>query len=246
MKINLSILFLFTGLLLNHGLIAAELPNNLDLVYRANVAGMNIGTLNRQLRQTQNGHYSVTSETNATGIAAILMKDIYREKSEFKVDSGMIYPLKYHQAPDKKPEKARIATFDWNNKKVSLNNDRIYDIKPGVQDPASFLFFWMLNPPAEGEKGTISLVDGKRMSQYEFKIIGHEKITSLWGKIDTLRIERQKEGNPDKILRMWLATDRNHLPVKIENVRPKYKMTFTLEKAQGLGSGERGKGKGER
>jgi hypothetical protein len=239
MKNKLSVLFLLAGLFLSQGLIAAELPNSLNLVYRANVAGINIGTLNRQLRHIQNGHYRVASETNATGIAAILMNDIYREESEFKVDKGMIYPLKYRQAPDKKPEKARIATFDWDNKKVSLNNDRVYDIKPGVQDPASFLFFWMLTPPQEGEKGTISLVDGKRMSQYEFKIIGHEKVASLWGEIDTLRIERQKEGSPDKILRMWLATDRNHLPVKIENVRPKYKMTFTLEKAEGLESGKR-------
>ena len=239
MKNKLSMLFLLAGLFLSRGLIAAELPNSLDLVYRANVAGMNIGTLNRQLRHTQNGHYRVASETNATGIAAILMNDIYREKSEFKVEKGIIYPLKYHQAPDKKPEKARIATFDWVTKKVSLNNDRVYDIKPGVQDPASFLFFWMLTPPVEGEKGTISLVDGKRMSQYEFKIIGQEKISSLWGEINTLRIERQKEGSPDKILRMWLATERQYLPVKIENVRPKYKMTFTLEKADGLESGRR-------
>ena len=232
-------LLLLADLFLSQGLIAAELPNNLDLVYRVNVAGINIGTLNRQLRYAQNGHYRVTSETNATGIAAILMKDTYREESEFKVDNGMIYPLKYHQAPDKKPEKARIATFDWNNKKVSLNNDRVYDIKPGVQDPASFLFFWMLAPPVEGEKGTISLVDGKRMTQYIFKIIGHEKVATLWGEINTLRIERQKEGSPNKILRMWLATDRNYVPVKIENIRPKYKMTFTLEKAEGLEPGKR-------
>jgi hypothetical protein len=239
MQSKLFTFFLLAGLFFSQGLIAAELPDKLDLVYRANAAGMNIGTLNRQLQKTQNGHYRVNSETNATGIAALLMNDIYREESEFKVDGGMIFPLKYHQAPDKKPEKARIATFDWNKKKVSLNNDRVYDIHPGVQDPASFLFFWMLTPPMEGEKGTISLVDGKRMSKYEFKIIGHEKVATLWGDIDTLRIERQKEGNPEKILRMWLATDRNHVPVKIENVRPKYKMTFTLEKAEGLESEER-------
>jgi hypothetical protein len=246
MKNKLSKYFLFSGLFMSQVLFAAELPASLDLVYRAEVAGMNIGTLNRQLRHVKDGHYQVTSETNAKGIAAIIMNDIYREESEFKVEKGMIFPLKYHQAPDKKPEKARIATFDWDKKKVSLNNDRVYDIQPGVQDPASFLFFWMLTPPEEGGKGTISLVDGKRMTKYEFRIIGHEKVASLWGEIDTLRIERQKEGNPEKILRMWLATDRNYLPVIIENVRPKYIMTFTLEKAEGLGSVERGKVKGER
>ena len=234
MNNKLPTLFLITGIFLSQGIIAAELPDSLDLVYRVNVAGINIGTLDRQLRHVQDGHYTVTSETNATGIAKILMNDIYREKSEFKVEKGMIYPLKYHQAPDKKPEKARIATFDWNKKKVALNNDRVYDISPGVQDPASFLFFWMITPPEEGQSGKISLVDGKRMSHYEFKIIGHEKVESMWGEINALRVERQKEGSPDKILRMWLAISHNYIPVVIENIRPKYKMTFTLEKAEGL------------
>ena len=244
MKYKLSALFLISGLFLNTCLFAAELPDSLDLVYRANISGINIGTLNRNLRAIGKGKYKVTSETNATGIAAILLRDTYREKSEFKVVADMIYPLSYHQAPDNRPDKARIATFDWDKKKVTLNNDRVYDISPGVQDPASFLFFWMLNPPRIGQTGKISLVDGKRMSQYEFKVIGHEKIESLWGKINTLRIERQKEGSPDKILRMWLATDYSNIPVIIENIRPKYKMTFTLEKADGLEAG--GKGKGER
>ena len=245
MKFN-SVFFLIISSLTSLNLLASELPDQLDLVYRAEVAGMNIGTLNRQLKLAKKGLYTVNSETNARGIAAILMRNTYREKSEFRVENGMIYPLSYHQAPDNKPEKARIATFDWDKKKVALNNDRVYDISPGVQDPASFLFFWMLNPPKTGQTGRISLVDGKRMSQYEFKIMGHEKITSIWGELNALRIERQKEGSPDKILRMWLATEHNYLPVIIENVRPKYKMTFTLEKAEGLESGERGKIKGER
>ena len=234
MKHKLSLLILLISLFLNANLIAAELPENLDLVYRANAAGMNIGTLNRQLRSIGKGNYRVTSETNATGIAAILMNDTYREESEFKVDGGMTFPLKYHQAPDKKPEKARIATFDWDNKKVSLNNDRVYDISPGVQDPASFLFFWMLSPPVKGQVGKISLVDGKRMKEYGFNVIGEEKLDTLWGEINTLHIERKDQDNPEKIFAMWLAVDRSYLPVKLENIRPKYKMTFTLEKAEGL------------
>ncbi|NOY16607.1 MAG: DUF3108 domain-containing protein [Gammaproteobacteria bacterium] len=234
MKYKLSALLLISGLFLNTALFAATLPKNLNLVYRVKIAGMNIGTLDRELNAEGKGIYTVTSETNATGIAAILLNDTYREKSRFKVKDGMIFPLNYRRSPDKKPEKARIASFDWNKKKVTLNNDRVYDISPGVQDPASFLFFWMLTPPRKGQTGKISLVDGKRMSQYEFKIIDHEKVESLWGKINTLRIERQKEGSPDKILRMWLATDYSYIPVVIENIRPKYTMTFRLEKANGL------------
>lgn len=234
MRTSFPVLFLIISIFLSSTLFAAELPASLDLVYRANISGINIGTLDRKLRATGKGTYEVTSQTNATGIAAILLKDTYREKSKFKIVDNMIYPLSYHQAPDGRPEKARIATFDWDNKKVSLNNDRVYDLKPGMQDPSTFLFQWMISPPAEGQSGKVSLIDGKRLSHYEFKIIGQEKIESLWGEINALRIERQKEGSPDKILRMWLAIDHSYIPVVIKNIRPKYKMTFTLEKADGL------------
>ncbi len=234
-----SLFFLFLAAFLTTPLFAGTLPDRLDLVYRAKAAGINIGTLNRELRNKGDGIYTVTSETNATGIAAILLNDTYREKSEFRVANGMIYPISYHQAPDKKPEKARIASFDWEKKKVSLNNNRVYDILPGVQDPASFLFFWMLSPPEQAQTGKISLVDGKRMKEFEFQVVGEEQYPSLWGEIRALHIKRQVKGEAKKVLHMWLAMDHNYIPVKLENVRPKYTMTFTLEKADGLDTGER-------
>ena len=92
---KLSLYLLIFSCLLSPTAMSVELPEKLDLVYRAKVAGMNIGTLNRSLRSLQSGRYTVTSETNATGIAAVLLKDTYRETSDFKVEKDMIYPLKY-------------------------------------------------------------------------------------------------------------------------------------------------------
>jgi hypothetical protein len=235
MKLKLSRSFPFILLLFSALGQASELPSPLNLVYRADVGGMGIGTLNRELSKNADGIYTVVSETNATGIAALLLRDVYRETSNFKVEKDVIYPQKYNRAPVGKPEKARIAVFDWNTNKVSLNNDRVYDITPGVQDAGSFLFYWMLTPPVEGNSGTITLVDGKRMTEYEYRIVGEEKLETLWGKeTKALRVERQKKGEKKKILRIWLAIDRKYLPVKIENVRPNYTMTFTLEKAEGI------------
>jgi hypothetical protein len=47
-------------------------------------------------------------------------------------------------------------------------------------------------------------------------------------------VERHKPGEPQKIVRLWIALDHHNLPVKLENVRPKYTMTFELEKIDGL------------
>jgi hypothetical protein len=235
MKLNHSTYFPFIFLLFSAVGQASELPSPLNLVYRADVGGMGIGTLNRELSKSADGVYTVVSETNATGIAALLLRDVYRETSDFKVEKDIIYPQRYKRAPVGKPDKARTAIFDWKTNKVTLNNDRVYDITPGVQDAASFLFYWMLTPPVEGNSGTITLVDGKRMTEYQYNIVGEEKIETLWGKeTKALRVERQKKGETKKILRIWLAIDRNYLPVKIENVRPNYTMTFTLQKAEGI------------
>ena len=66
------------------------------------------------------------------------------------------------------------------------------------------------------------------------QVQGKQEIDTLWGKTDTLLIERHKENEPEKIVRLWLAIGHQYIPVRFDNVRPKYTMTFVLEKADGL------------
>lgn len=211
----------------------AELPASLDLHYRASWGGLTIGTLTRILRKEQGNMYIVRTKVEATGLASLILRDIYIEESHFEIDGVNIFPHSYRLGPEKKPEKERLAMFDWEKKVVKLNNNRSYPLQIGIQDAATFLFSWMLNPPVDKKHGEISIVDGKRLSNFKYVVKGPRKITTIMGEFETLLVERQDENDSRKKFRMWLDVNRQHLPVKLENVRPSNSMVFELEKVEG-------------
>jgi hypothetical protein len=163
-----------------------------------------------------------------------VLRDIYDEESHFQVNGDEILPQSYQLGPRDKPEKQRQAKFDWQKKVVQLNNDRSYPLTPGVQDAATFPLSWMIKPPADGEKGQVSIVDGKRLATFEYAVLGREKISTPFGDVDTLLVERRKEGQTKKAFRMWLDVDRSYLAVRLENIRPNNTMVFELQKAEGI------------
>ena len=212
----------------------ADLPDSMDLTYKASWGGMTIGTLEKKLRKESDNGYIMTAKIKASGLASLLLSDTYDEESHFQFDGDNIFPQSYRLGPLDNPDKQRMATFDWQKKVVKLNNDRSYPLKPGIQDAATFPLYWMIKPPVNEKNGDISIVDGKRMTTFKYTVKGKEKITTLLGEANTLLVERQKEGEPKKVFRMWLDIDRSYLAVRLENVRPNNTMVFELEKVEGL------------
>ena len=212
----------------------AGLPDSMDLTYKASWGGMTIGTLEKKLRKNSENGYVMTAKIQASGLAALLLRDTYNEESHFKLEGDNIFPQSYRLGPDDKPDKQRLASFDWQKKIVKLNNDRSYALKPGIQDAATFPLYWMIKPPVNEKTGDISIVDGKRMTTFKYTVKGKEKITTSLGEANTLLVERQKESEPKKVFRMWLDIDRSYLAVRLENVRPNNTMVFELEKLEGL------------
>lgn len=233
MRIRLDIL-LVTLLVLASPAATADLPAPLDMTYRGKLGGLGVGTLEKHLRREADGSYQVYGETKAKGIAAILLRDTYDEESRFRVDGDMIYPDNYRLGPRSEPDKQRVAEFDWNAKLVRLNNDRQYPLEPGIQDAASFPFWWMLKPPLDHDSGNISIVDGKRLSTFRYEVKGIQVLESVFGETPCLVVERRKPGEEKKIFRMWFAVDHHYVPILLESIRPNYTLTFELTEIRGL------------
>ena len=212
----------------------AGLPDSMDLTYKASWGGIPIGTLEKKLRKQNGNNYVITGKIQASGLAAMVLRDTYDEESQFLVKDNYIYPKAYRLGPTDKPDKMRLAKFDWSSKVVKLNNDRSYKLVRGIQDAATFPLFWMINPPLDEKQGDISIVDGKRMTTFKYTVIGEQEIETPLGKAKTLLVERQKETEPEKKFRMWLDLNRSYLAVRLENVRPNNTMVFELEKIEGL------------
>ena len=212
----------------------AGLPDSMELTYKASWGGIEIGTLKKVLRKDKGSSYVITGQVRATGLAALLLHDVYDEESRFTIDGDTIFPQSYRLGPRNKPKKLRVATFDWERKVVRLNNDRSYPLKPGIQDAATFPLWWMIEPPGENEKGQVSIVDGKRLSTFQYTARGIQEIETPAGKVRALLVERRKPGETKKVFRIWLDVNRSHLAIRLENVRPNNTMVFELTEASGI------------
>jgi hypothetical protein len=81
------------------------------------------------------------------------------------------------------------------------------------QDQLSFIWSLVFAPP----KGvvTASVADGRRMTSYTYEVAGRERVRTPAGEFDALKLVKRKDNPQDKATEIWLAADRQYLPVRI-------------------------------
>jgi hypothetical protein len=81
------------------------------------------------------------------------------------------------------------------------------------QDQLSMAWTFAFAPP----RGTVSVrvADGKRVTSYVYAVAGRERVKTPAGEFDGLRLVKQKDGPQAKSTEIWLAADRDYLPVRV-------------------------------
>jgi hypothetical protein len=81
------------------------------------------------------------------------------------------------------------------------------------QDQLSMAWSFAFAPP----RGTVSVrvADGKRVTTYVYAVAGRERVKTPAGEFDGLRLVKQKDGPQAKSTEIWLAADRDYLPVRV-------------------------------
>ena len=81
------------------------------------------------------------------------------------------------------------------------------------QDQLSF--FWSLAfAPPQGVV-TASVADGKRVTAYTYEVAGRERVRTPAGEFDALKLVKRRDNPQDKATEIWLAADRQYVPVRI-------------------------------
>ena len=80
------------------------------------------------------------------------------------------------------------------------------------QDRLSFVWTFAFAPPREAV--TLSVADGKRMATYIYQAVGRERLKTPAGEFDALKLVKRKARPDDRATEIWLAADRNYLPVR--------------------------------
>lgn len=157
------------------------------------------------------GHYSLNSVAQGTGIFAIAGK--YVQASEGDITSGGLRPIAFSVERRGRKDSAK---FNWPESSVQFNGksgERTEAVIAGTQDMLSLLFQLAFTPPL-GEDLTVIVTNGRKLQRYAFERAGEESIALEGGTFRTLKILKRRSGDEDG-MEVWLALEHHYLPVKI-------------------------------
>ena len=195
----------------------ARLPDNLELRYVLRYDNLTVGQVTKTLARQPDGTYLHRSQSVPEGMASWFTSVTWHEEGRFEVVNGKVRPLRFleYRVGADKPHRHE-ATFDWKTGIIHYAGWPDVKLPPGTQDLGSLAYAFMLDPPAAGNRPDIHLSTGKKLRRYRYTQVGTETIRTALGELRATVIERAPtEGKDEERVRIWLAIDRRHLPVRI-------------------------------
>jgi len=187
---NLSILI---GLSLA-GAAAAAPPQRVEIVYDLARNGMTLATVTQQLEHDGRS-YKLTEHVKGKGMLAL--KGDATRTSEGAIAADGLRPRRFE---DKRSGRdTREARIDASSSKQ--------------QDQVSLSWSFAFAPPQKPID--VSVADGKRVSSYTYQPAGRERVKTPAGEFDALKFVKKRERPEDKATEIWLAPERQNVPVRI-------------------------------
>lgn len=232
---------------------ADTLPAKLTLEYTLSRNGIDIGDVSRTLQRRADDSYAHTMWTRPTGWARLLTQTEWREEGEFTVQGTRVLPRRYMETrTGDKRAYVHGVTFDWVKSQLLFNNAPSQPLPHDIQDQASVIYAFMLNPLDQTVERILPTTDGKDIETYHFFYQRKESLPTVFGAQETVVIRRisQKQFEREQRCRtqtkpdadckepddftLWLAPAKGNVPVKIERRRKDETTTMVLREALGL------------
>ncbi len=177
---------------------AAAPPQRVDIGYEIARDGSVLAEVNQRLEH--DGRSFRLSETwKGKGLLAIRGEAV--RSSQGAVASDGLRPQKFE---DKRPgRETRHAEFDPAAKTPTLQR----------QDQLSFIWTFAFAPPRGAV--TVAVADGKHATSYTYQPAGRERVKTPAGEFESLKLVKRKDNPQDKTTEIWLAVDRQYIPVRI-------------------------------
>lgn len=180
--------------------------------------GIKAGVSEHSVKKISNNHYAVNISTEP--ILPIIPFEFF-DKSEFKIENHKVKPIfhEFQYQESSKSSKGKLE-FDWANKKIVDNqaNPKFEIQMPqGAQDKVSHIFQLKEDLQKGLKKFKYSVAKKDEIKDYEFVILGEEKLNTKIGSLNTIKIEHVSKNNRRTIF--WLAKELEYLMVKLEQIR---------------------------
>ncbi|WP_323847197.1 DUF3108 domain-containing protein [Microbulbifer magnicolonia] len=201
-------------LFLSGQILAAELKP-FSATYTASYNGIGV-TATRELSGRNN---SWRLDFNADSLFA----DI-REYSRFGIEQGRLIPqhYEYHRTglgrdkhtvlnfEPKEGEPAQRRVVNVSNAKRTLEN-----APENVLDKINYPLQLALDVANKKKDLEYQVADGRKIREYKFTVAGTEKLQTPLGLIETIKVERVRDGDSERETIIWLAPKWNYALVKL-------------------------------
>ncbi len=173
-------------------------PQQVEVAYEVSRNGMALAEVSQRLEHDGRS-YRLAETWKGKGVFAL--RGQAARSSQGAVAADGLRPQKFE---DKRPGRDTLhAEFDPSAKTPTLQR----------QDQLSFMWTLAFAPPRD--LVTASVADGKRVTSYTYKVAGRERVKTPAGEFDALKLVKRKENPEDKTTEIWLAAERNYLPVRV-------------------------------
>jgi hypothetical protein len=178
-------------------------------IYKDSLA-LQIGRAEHRWEFFADGRYRLTGFTETTGLAALIRPMRMENESAGRMVAGGLQPERFRIRKNGKDANEN-ADFEWSTATVQLSRDgSVREIAPGTQDILSLNYqLAYLGKLAEGSM--IGVVTGKKYERYALDSLGEEEIEVPAGRFRTLHLRAMTDNTTE----IWIALDRERLPVKI-------------------------------
>jgi hypothetical protein len=192
---------------------AADVPRQVEIIYRVSVGPLTIGE-GRDLFQHDGKTYKVVSEAKTTGVASIYRLNIVRESTGRVTPKGL-QPQAFSEVRNGKPK--RSVRFDWGKREATLvdgENQQVVPLPENTWDQTSFGYSFAF-AGLEGDSLSANLTDGRRIKEYNFAVVGSQPIETELGTLDTIHVKKVLKEGDKRRFEVWIAPSYNNMPVRM-------------------------------
>lgn len=187
-------------------------PGRVEITYDLARNGDRVATIVDRLEHDGRA-YRLTESWKGTGVYA-LRGEIRRSSRGSIVTDG----LRPREFADERTGRDTVrAHFDWSANTLTLERSgKVHSrrMPERAGDRLTLLFGFSFAPPG-GRSVSLSVADGRGVSEQTYDVSGRLRLKTPAGEFDTLRLIRRKDDAGDRGAEIWLAADRHYLPVRV-------------------------------
>lgn len=192
-------------------------PQQMSLVYDFYRNGHKLGQVTDTF--SRNGsHYTLTSETRASGPLKMLWPGTIHLESSGLVTPQGLRPTQFRHARSDAPKKLAIAQFDWTQRSIAWqykgNTWQTDGLQDGAQDQLSQVYQFMFMPKLP-ENFSLQVVSGRGLNDYDYEQSDGGVVETPLGTLPARLYQRVRQKPDEKTITVWIAPTKQNLPVRV-------------------------------